>query len=119
MINPSIIVGPTGPKKGVRKSSSLRSLTKNATEQEAAQRTPLLVELNASWREVDDPLQWMLQRKKGNPRKKNFGWRNRFFCRTREGLVRCVCECGVEIDADGRAKLQALPNYHPDREQPE
>ena len=35
----------------------------------------LVAHLNARWRVVDDPLQWRLQRKKGNPRSKNTGWR--------------------------------------------
>jgi hypothetical protein len=44
---------------------------------------------------VDDPLQWILQRRKGNPRKKNSGWQDRSFCTTREVLLRCVREyCG-------------------------
>jgi hypothetical protein len=60
----------------------------------------------------------MLQQKKGNPRKKNFGWQNRSFCRTREGLLRCIREYCGEVDADGLAKLHALPDSHLDREQP-
>ena len=35
----------------------------------------LVAQLNSTWRVVDDPLQWILQRKKGNPRDKNSGWR--------------------------------------------
>src|SRR6516162_5593334 len=35
----------------------------------------LVAQLNASWRVVDDPLQWVLQHKNGNPRSKNSGWR--------------------------------------------
>jgi hypothetical protein len=44
----------------------------------------LVAQLNESWRVVDDPLQWILQRRKGNPRPKNSGWRDRSFCRTRD-----------------------------------
>ncbi len=63
---------------------------------------------------VDDPLQWILQRKKGNPRRKNSGWRDRSFCRMRGALLGCVAgHCG-EIDDNSLAKLKSLPNWHPD-----
>jgi hypothetical protein len=76
----------------------------------------LEAQLNGNWRVMDDPLQWILQRKKGSPRKKNSGWRNRSFCRTRERLLRCVREHCGEVDNDARAQLQALADYHPDWE---
>jgi hypothetical protein len=74
----------------------------------------LVAQLNATWRVLDDPLQWRLQRKKGNSRKRNSGWRDRSFCRTLEGLLRCVREYCGEVDAEAAAKLQALPDWHPD-----
>jgi hypothetical protein len=46
----------------------------------------LLAQLNERWRVVDDPLQWRLQKKKGNLRDKNSGWDNRSFCRTKDDL---------------------------------
>ena len=61
---------------------------------------------------MDDPLQWILQRRKGNPRKKNSGWQDRSFCRTREGLARCVRENCGEIDVDAYARLLALAEFH-------
>jgi hypothetical protein len=74
----------------------------------------LVAQLNEKWRVVDDPLQWILQRRKGNPRKKNSGWRDRSFCRTQGALLRCVAgHCG-EIDANSPAKLKSLPDWHPD-----
>jgi hypothetical protein len=76
----------------------------------------LVAQLNASWRVVDDPLQWKLQRKKGNTRKKNSGWPDRSFCRTRDGLLRCVRECCGEVEPAALAKLSALPQYHPDED---
>jgi hypothetical protein len=54
----------------------------------------------------------ILQRRKGNPRKKNGGWRARSFCRTREALLGCIREYCGEIDA--LAKLKSLPEWHPD-----
>jgi hypothetical protein len=35
----------------------------------------LVAQLNERWRVVDDPLQWILQQRKGNARSKNSGWR--------------------------------------------
>jgi hypothetical protein len=77
----------------------------------------VIAQLNAKWRVVDDPLQWILQRRKGNPRKKNSGWLDRSFCTTRDGLLRCVRENCGEVDDDALSELQALPEFHPDREQ--
>jgi len=76
----------------------------------------LVAQLNERWRVVDDPLQWILQRKKGNPRKKNSGWRDRSFCRTQGALLRCVAGYCGEIDANSLAKLESLPDWHPDRD---
>ena len=61
---------------------------------------------------MDDPLQWRLQRKKGNPRSKNAGWRDRSFCTTRKGLLRCVREYCGSVDPSALATLTALPFYH-------
>ena len=76
----------------------------------------LIAQLNTNWRVVDDPLQWMLQRRKGNPRKKNSGWQDRCFCRTRDGLLRCVRELCGEIDDQVATRLRALPEFHTDWE---
>jgi hypothetical protein len=76
----------------------------------------LVVQLNERWRVIDDPLQWILQRKKGNSRTKNTGWSCRFFCLSRDGLLQSVREYCGEIDPDARAKLRALPDFHRDRE---
>jgi hypothetical protein len=72
----------------------------------------LTAQLNKNWRVVDDPLQWILQRRKGNPRKKNSGWQDRSFCTTREGLFRCVRESCGEVDDEALAQLRALPEFH-------
>jgi hypothetical protein len=72
----------------------------------------LTIQLNTNWRVIDDPLQWILQRRKGNPRKKNSGWQDRSFCTTREGLLRCVRElCGV-VSKEALDELKALPEFH-------
>jgi hypothetical protein len=73
------------------------------------------VVLNAQWRIVLDPLQCILQQKRG-PRR----WRDRSFCRSREGLLRAVREnIGYEnVDADALAEIRALPPWHADRVAP-
>jgi hypothetical protein len=72
----------------------------------------LTAQLNKDWRVMDDPLQWVLQRRKGNPRKKNTGWQERSFCTTRDGLLRCVREACGEVDDKALAQLHALPEFH-------
>jgi hypothetical protein len=72
----------------------------------------LVAQLNANWRVVDDPLQWRLQRKKGNSRKKNSGWQDRSFCTTLAGLLRCVRECCGEIEPAALATFHSLPDQH-------
>jgi hypothetical protein len=88
----------------------------------------LIAQLNARWRVIDDPLQWILQRRKGNPRGKNSGWRNRSFCRTREALLRCIRElCCLPdegqprcidayrgVDEAALRQVRALPERHID-----
>ena len=76
----------------------------------------VIAQLNEKWRVVDGSLQWILQHKKGNPRKKSSGWRGRSFCRTREALLRCVREYCGEVDPRGLDKLKGLPEFHPDWE---
>jgi len=73
-----------------------------------------VAQLNETWKVVDGPLQWELQRRKGNQRDKNSGWQGRSFCRTREGLLRCVREYCGEISVEAVSKLQALPVWHLD-----
>jgi hypothetical protein len=75
---------------------------------------PLVAQLNPCWRVIDDPDQWILQRRRENPRSKNSGWRSRSFCRLREPLLRCVREYCGEVDSDALAILQSLPPRHVD-----
>jgi hypothetical protein len=88
--------------------------TQNRNQQLAHPSNRLVAQLNERWRVIDDPLQWILQRRKGNPRKKNSGWRGRSFCRTRDALLRCVDGYCGEIDDNSLAKLKSLPDWHPD-----
>jgi hypothetical protein len=108
-------------KNGVREPSILEPLTTLPSHIVWAAAHPsnrLISQLNANWRVVDDPLQWILQRRKGKPRKKNCGWQDRSFCRTREGLLRSVRELCGEVDDKAPAQLHALPQFHSDWELP-
>ena len=72
----------------------------------------LVLQLSERWRIVNDPLQWILQRKKGTPSKKNSGWRGRRGCRTRKELLRCIREyCGC-VDDEAVKQIEALPEWH-------
>ena len=88
----------------------------------------LVAQLNETWRVVDDPLQWILQRRKGNPRSRNSGWKNRSFCRTRDALLRCIREycCWPDhgehrsireyrgVDGAAIEQVRALREWHTD-----
>jgi hypothetical protein len=103
------------PKTGVRERSAEAAEhpdTQHLAECPAHLSNPLLAPLNASWRVVDDPMQWRLQQKKSEPRTRNSGWRDRSFCTTREGLLRCVREYCGEVESAALAALRTLPDQH-------
>ena len=121
-------------KKGVRQSNELASPPPSLADLPKRPAHPshrLIAQLNASWRVVDDPLQWILQRRKGNSRAKNTGWRARSYCRTKDALLRCIREhCCLPDDGspgcieeyrgmDGAAlqQIRALPEWHIDLEE--
>jgi hypothetical protein len=102
-------------KQWVREPSIVRDtgpVSNERVERPAHPSNRLVAQLNANWRVADDPLQWILQRRKGNPRDKNPGWRDRSFCRAREGLLRCVAQYCGEVDPLALAQLAALPPRH-------
>ena len=99
----------------VREPSNVRdagSVPHQAVEGPAHPSNRLVAQLNATWRVVADPLQWRLQRKKGNPRTRNSGWRDRSFCTTRDGLLRCVREYCGDVEPAALAKLTTLPEHY-------
>ena len=110
------------PEKGVREKSAAPPPALDlapVTSPPAHPSNRLVAQLNINWRVVDDALQWVLQRRKGNPRKKNSGWQDRSFCTTREGLLRCVRDYCGEVDDKAFARLLALPEFHSERELPQ
>lgn len=99
----------------VREPSNVRdagSVPHQAVEGPAHSSNRLVAQLNATWRVVADPLQWRLQRKKGNPRIRNSGWRDRSFCTTRDGLLRYVREYCGDVEPAALAKLTTLPEHY-------
>jgi len=82
-----------------------------AVERPAHPSNPVVAQLNARWRVVDDGL-WVLQRRKGNPRRKNSGWVGSAFCGTKDALLRNILERCGPVDPSALTKLIALPDYH-------
>lgn len=102
-------------KRGVRERSAAQAPHRDYQDRANRLAHPsvgLIAQLNATWRVVDDPLQWRLQRKKGNLRNKNSGWRNQSFCTTREALLRCVREYCGNVERAALATLTALHEHH-------
>ena len=72
----------------------------------------MTVVLSDRWRVVDEPLQWILQRRERKPGLRASGWSARSYCGTRDGLLRCIREyCGA-IDPAALAILVGLPEAH-------
>ena len=95
-----------------RRGAALRTGTTIEAAGRPAHPSPRLVaQLGSDWRVVDDPLQWVIQRRKGRPRHKNAGWASLSFCRTREGLLLALRERGCPTNA----AVLALPDWHVDR----
>ena len=68
---------------------------------------PVVVSLNDRWRVVicKHSIQWILQKRRGGSNT----WRGRYFCRTREALIRCAREYAGEIGGDASVILMRLP----------
>ena len=116
--DPTLAVSPD---EWVREPSWLKPVgqqTSTVIKRPAHSPNRLLAQVNDKWRVIDDPLQWILQQRKGNSRQKNSGWRSRSFCGTRAALLRCVREYCGEIRFDALTTLQALPVHHLQCEQP-
>jgi hypothetical protein len=75
--------------------------------------------LNDRWRVIDDPLQWILQRRRRN---KTVGkranapageWEGSAFCVTKTALIRNVQARSRPVDPAALEILEALPERHP------
>jgi hypothetical protein len=122
----------TGTRLAVRDPGGVDPSSTNADEVASVLAHPsklVVAQLNEHWRVIDDPLQWILQQRKGNARSKNSGWRNRSFCRNRDGLLRCIREycclpdhgqrrCISEyrgVDEAALKNVLKLPEWHVDK----
>jgi hypothetical protein len=67
-----------------------------------------MIELNDEWRVADEPLQWLLQVRRGD------AWHTKAFCRSRAGLISWVRELKLVAVSSTEAirALHALPEYH-------
>ena len=68
-----------------------------------------LVQLNASWRVADDPPQWSLQYRKGNPRGRTSGWVGSKFIRNRDHLLDRIEELCGNVDPHAIETTQSWP----------
>ena len=68
-----------------------------------------LVKLNSNWRVADDPPQWTLERRTGNPSEKGSGWRARKFIRYRDHLLKRIAEMCGEVDPDAIETIKSWP----------
>lgn len=76
-----------------------------------------LVRLNDKWRIVDDPLQWILQRRAGNRRRSDGSedprsWQGMSYCMTRAVLLRDIRERAGEVDPAAVAFIESWPERH-------
>lgn len=78
--------------------------------------TYLVTQINNRWQVIDDPIQWILEVRKGRPSPKASGWRGEHFCRQRTSLLRCIREHCGDVDPTALAVIEALPDWHVDRD---
>lgn len=71
-----------------------------------------IARLNNRWRVVHDPLQWILQVRRGRKTTKATGWKGRRFCQWRRTLIRDIGELCGPVDPDALAIIQALPDRY-------
>ncbi|MGE0735304.1 MAG: hypothetical protein AB7P50_11180 [Alphaproteobacteria bacterium] len=75
----------------------------------------VLSELSARWRIVNEPLQWVLQVRKGRCRARATGWRAIRFHVERTALIASVQRFCGDVRPEAMAVLAALPELHPSR----
>jgi hypothetical protein len=100
---------------GVRRSRTREHASLGAGGREKGPAHPSIrfpLRLNGEWRIVDDPIQWILERRKGRPRTKSSGWQARFFFRTRRGLLDLAREYCGPVEDRALASVKALPERH-------
>ncbi len=68
-----------------------------------------LVQLNDSWRVADDPPQWALQCRSGNPGQRTSGWIGGKFIRDRDHLLRRIDELCGNVDPQAIEIIRSWP----------
>lgn len=74
---------------------------------------PNPIYLNERWRVQSDGIQWILQRRKGEPTDKSTGWKAEKFHRFRDPLIESIEDLCGEIHPNSRDTLNQLPARHP------
>ena len=94
------------------------ALGKSLRPNEGADNYPAIVaRLNEAWRVIvcPDGIQWILQSRRGAAP----GWKNRSYCQSREGLLRCIGDLArdkkVVSEAGPLASLSSLPDHIHDK----
>ena len=101
----------------VREPSNVRdagSVPNQAVEGPAHPSNRLVAQLNATWRVVADPLQWRLQRRKGNPRTGTLAGETDPSAPRGTVCSRCVREYCGDVEPAALAKLTTLPEHYAD-----
>lgn len=74
------------------------------------------IALNDRWRvRLNDPLQWILERRRALPTRKSTGWQGRSYCTQRRTLLRDIRDYCGDVDAEALRQVEALPERFPYR----
>lgn len=66
--------------------------------------------LNDCWRvRLTDPLQWILERRRGRSTRKSTGWQGRRFCIQRTTLLRDIGDYCGDVDPVALSQVEELP----------
>jgi hypothetical protein len=112
----SLTFGRRGHRQGQEGVGLTQESGKASVPPAAAKNEPsVIAALSKRWRVVDDPLQWILERRSTESGTKSTGWRARSFCMSRAALLRCIREHCGPVDVDSLAVVTRLPEFHPIR----
>ncbi len=68
-----------------------------------------LVQLNTNWRVADDPPQWTVEQRIGNPSARDSGWRARKFIRNTDHLLKRIAEMCGDVDPAAIEIIRSWP----------
>jgi hypothetical protein len=98
------------PQPTISAQSSLRRVSVALRCEESDHYARVIALLNPQWRVIAcaDGIQWILQIRRGQ------GWRNRYFFRSRVGLISGCREYAGDIGGDALVILLQLPRFFPE-----